>query len=173
MVTINDRMYSLMLTCYGNGMSPSRFPYYAYVFQRACLETGYVFKLRTNGLSCVTLDGYVGEAISLGIIQRESQWDKFELTPQGVITYEDIALTADHWDKLQYSKSVLDSLDNSELEFLCLADKLVQDMVASGGSTALIEGADSIRNILQNLSSEYSKENFNSVLKFFREVQEL
>lgn len=168
MITSDDRLFSLLHICAGDGINPSRIPGYTYVLQRAGLDTGYAFKLTVRGISCSPLDSKLSDCISNGFIEKVE--GLYRCTPAGYLYYDNVMVTALEDSVLDYAKSTLDKLTDSELDFLCAVDRVILDVICQGGSQALIDEREKIITILQSYSSEYTVDNFNTAIRFFKEV---
>lgn len=168
MITSDDRLFSLLHICSEGGIAPSRIPGYTYVMQRAGLDTGYAFKLTVRGISCKPLDSKLNDCISNGMIEKAG--GLYKCTNAGNLYYDNVMVTALEDSILDYAKSKLDELTDSELDFLCAVDRVILDILCQGGSQALIDKREKIVTILQSYSSEYTVDNFNTAIRFFKEI---
>lgn len=169
MFTTNDIMFCILESCVDD-LESNRLIYYMYAFQMAGFDFNFKYKLNASGLVCRQLNdilcGVVNDdkvVINDGIIQ---------LTKSGMFYYNNIALTAKEWDKVNYIKSVFDIMSESELFFICITDMLVYDVLKVYGVDGLIQQKDKIINTVSSLSSEYTDENFDTALKFIKDVKE-
>lgn len=166
-LTGNDVVFSILHSCVG-GLRSDRLVYYIYALQKAGLSLRYRFRVQSRGLTCRAISSDLNEMITHGKIVCDNGW--LELTSEGYLYYDNVILTAAEWDKVGSIKTLLDSLSVDELFFVCVTDIVVYDMLERSGVDGLINGRSTIEMAIQNLSPEYSSDNFNTALAVMRQI---
>lgn len=161
-------MFYMLESCTDN-IDTGRLVYYMYIFQMSGFKLGFKYRINASGVSCRQINSLVNEAVNKGLIEVRS--GVVYLTDLGYSSYYSTPFTLEEWDKIDYIKSVLSRLSESELAFICLTDMLVYGVLNKNGYTGLIEKELEIKNTLSSLSSEYSLENFNAAIKFISGVK--
>ena len=68
-------------------------------------------------------------------------------------------------------KSILDKLSDDELYLVCVVNIIMEDLIKSKGVDALVSSRDFIEQSVENLCSEYSKENFNLAISLLSKLK--
>lgn len=168
MYTSNDALFCILESCY-SGIESNRLIYYMYIFQLAGFNYRLKYKINVNGLSCRQLNEMLNSVVNSDKV--ETSEGVVRLTPLGLLYYNNIALTYAEWETIEHIKLILDNMTEKELYFICLVDMLVYDTLSQYGVDGLISQKSRIHNTLASLCSEYSDENFDSALKFIKEIK--
>lgn len=168
-LTGDDVVFSLLHSCV-DGLRSDRIVYYLYAFQKAGLDLKYRYRVQARGISCRDINTALNTLVAHNKIECSDGW--LSLTPEGYLYYDNVLLTAKEWDSVNSIKALLDSLSEEELFFVCVTDIVVYDMLKRSGADGLKSGRSTIERAVQNLSSEYSSENFNTALGLMRQIGE-
>lgn len=168
-LTGDDVVFSILHSCV-DGLRSDRIVYYLYAFQKAGLDLKYRYRVQVRGISCRDITTALNTLIAHNKI--ECSEGMLRVTPEGYLYYDNVLLTAEEWDKVNSVKALLDNLSEEELFFVCVTDIVVFDMLKRSGAEGLKTGRSTIERAVQNLSSEYSSENFNAALGIMRRIEE-
>lgn len=169
MFTQNDAILGILHSC-SDDLESSKLVYYMYMYQIAGLNFSFRYKLNAFGLTSKSLDAYLNEVISYNKV--ESCNGVVSLTSEGELYYNNILLTAEEWDKLDFIKNVLDRMTEQELFLICITDMMVYETLESYGVDALIRKKNEIKHTIASLCKEYTDDNFDAALKFIRAIKE-
>ena len=168
MYTANDALFCILESSY-SGIESNRLIYYMYMYQLAGFNYKLKYKINVSGLTCRQLNELLNSVVNSDKIEVNN--GVVHLTSLGKLYYNNIALTYAEWEKIENIKSVLDNMSEKELYFICLVDMLVYDTLNQYGVDGLITQKARIKGTLASLCSEYSDENFDTALKFIKEIK--
>lgn len=168
MYTSNDALFCVLHSSEYN-LESRRLIYYMYVYQLAGLDFKFKYRIDASGLICKPLNDYLGAVVNSDkVIVNDGI---ISLTSEGRFYHDNIMLTASEWDKVNYIRNVLDSMNEQELYFVCIVDMFVYDVLAKFGVDGLISQKNKIKKSISALSKAYTDDNFDSALKFIRIVK--
>lgn len=168
-LTGDDVVFCLLHSCV-DGLRSDRIVYYMYAFQKAGLDLRYRYRVQARGLFCKDISTALNTLVAHNKIECVD--GTLTLTSEGYLYYDNVMLTVKEWDNVNSIKALLDSLSEEELFFVCVTDIVVYDMLKRSGADGLKNGRSTIERAVQNLSSEYSDENFNTALGLMRQIEE-
>lgn len=169
MYTTDDILFCILESCV-DGLESSKLIYYMYVFQMAGFKFSFRYRINASGLACKQLNECLDSLVNDDKVKVIDGVVK--LTKSGEFYYDNVVLTASEWDKVNMIKSVLDTMNERELFFICITDMTVYDVLKTYGVDGLIKQREKIQSMISVLSKEYTDENFDTALKFIRIIKE-
>lgn len=165
----NNIVFAILQSCV-DGLRSDRLVYYLYVLQKAGLDINFRYRVKANGIACRD----VATALNTLIAHNKVKCEDGCLIPtaEGYLYYDNVLLTLQEWEQVWGIMRLLDSLSEDELFFVCVTDIVVNDMLKRSGVEGLSKSRSTIESMIGTLSGEYSADNFNTALKFMREVRE-
>lgn len=162
---MKDRLFSILYACI-DGLKSTRLVYYMYLFQIAGVDYNLKYKVSTNGLKSKGVDEFIDYMLVQGVVNIHD--GVLTVTNEGNRYIDRILFTAEEWDTMEYIQSLLKSLSDEELYFICLVDVIMFDAYNSCDVEQLIQDKDKIKRTIALLSDEYSDDNFDCALKVLR-----
>lgn len=164
MYTVDDAKFAVLHSC-ASPMSSARLSEYLYIYQLAGLNYEFRYRFVASHIKSAGVDSVISRLINDDFIVIED--GDMVLSETGLSDYESTILSYAEWAKLDYIKSILDSLTDSQLYFVVVSCMIVSKYYNKYGVNYMLEHKDVVTNAVASLSVEYDEENFDAAMKIY------
>lgn len=168
MITSDDRLFCLLFSA-ESGISVKRLNCYNYILQNLGFSLDYSFRINVSGVRSKNFSRYLEEQVSTGLIIQKN--GIIMLNSDSLLQLGSFVLFYNELTTVDTIKSILDKLSDDELYLVCVVNIIMEDLIKSKGVDALVSSRDFIEQSVENLCSEYSKENFNLAISLLSKLK--
>lgn len=157
----DDILFSILNAC-SNTNGHCKLISSIYLYKIAGLDINVKFKLPYKGIESQELSDIITNVISKGYLEEKDS--DLCLTNLGYTILESFVGSLSELEYIESIQDLCSKLTYEELNFICITDFIIQEVLTKYGVDGLITQEERIKSTLKLLSPEYSEENFNIAL---------